>query len=99
MVYPVADVLTERNISFVFATGYDYEAVPPRYAHIVHCEKPVDMMLVAIFRCFLDMRIADSAEPVRGLGRFAAPDGDEQRPPVTRGSDLRHASPPRPPRR
>jgi CheY-like chemotaxis protein len=41
MAYPVADALLERGIPFVFATGYDKAAIPPRYAHVPRCEKPV----------------------------------------------------------
>jgi len=42
MGYPVADALLARGVPFVFATGYDKGAVPPQYAHITRCEKPVD---------------------------------------------------------
>ena len=40
--YPVADALMARRIPVVFATGYDRDSVPERYAGIVLCEKPVD---------------------------------------------------------
>lgn len=43
MVFPVADALTERGIPFVFATGYDGPEIPPRYAHVMRSEKPVNL--------------------------------------------------------
>jgi CheY-like chemotaxis protein len=42
-VYPVADLLVQRGVRFVFATGYDRSAIPPRFAEVTHCEKPVGM--------------------------------------------------------
>ena len=48
MVFPLADALTARGVPFVFATGYDRTMVPPRYAEIVHCEKPVEPRTIAI---------------------------------------------------
>ena len=30
-VYPVAAILTRRNIPFVFSTGYEKDSVPPEY--------------------------------------------------------------------
>lgn len=51
MVFPVADALEARGVPFVFATGYDRMVVPPRYAAIRHCEKPVEpaMLVQALF--------------------------------------------------
>ncbi len=40
--YPVADALVQRNIRFVFATGYGEEAVDSRYQHYPRCQKPFD---------------------------------------------------------
>ena len=50
-VYPVADALTERDVPFIFATGYSSKAIPPRYAGIARCEKPVetDAFIQALF--------------------------------------------------
>jgi CheY-like chemotaxis protein len=45
-VWPVADALKDRGVHFVFATGYDASALPPRYAGVPRCEKPVDMRRV-----------------------------------------------------
>jgi len=41
MVFPVADALAARGIPFLFATGYDRAVIPPRFAAVTHCEKPV----------------------------------------------------------
>jgi CheY-like chemotaxis protein len=40
MIFPVADVLQQRGIPFVFATGYDEAAVPSRYRDVPRWEKP-----------------------------------------------------------
>jgi len=40
VVYPVADVLQERGIPFVFATGYRPEALPARFAGCIALPKP-----------------------------------------------------------
>ena len=47
MVFPVADALAARGVPFVFATGYDQDMVPSRYAGIVLCEKPVEPAAIA----------------------------------------------------
>ncbi|TNC65391.1 response regulator [Rubellimicrobium roseum] len=43
MVYPVADVLRQHGIPFVFVSGYDHEEVPDSYADVPYCEKPLDV--------------------------------------------------------
>jgi CheY-like chemotaxis protein len=40
MAFPVADALEERNVPFVFATGYDTPAIPNRYQHVPRWGKP-----------------------------------------------------------
>lgn len=47
MAFPVADALKERNIPFVFSTGYDQSAIPPRYGDTPRCEKPVKATAIA----------------------------------------------------
>ena len=47
MAFPVADALREREIPFVFATGYDTIAIPPRYSAAPRCEKPTDLATIA----------------------------------------------------
>jgi CheY-like chemotaxis protein len=42
MVYPVAELLEEQGVPFVFSTGYEDTAIPPRYAEVTLCQKPVE---------------------------------------------------------
>ncbi|AZO05555.1 MULTISPECIES: response regulator [unclassified Mesorhizobium] len=51
--FAVADALLERRLPFVFATGYDAAAIPPRFAEIRRFEKPCDAMELA--RHIVDM--------------------------------------------
>jgi DNA-binding NtrC family response regulator len=55
-VFSAADLLLERGVPFVFTTGYDASVFPPRFRHIVRCEKPVNMARVtqAILRAIHD---------------------------------------------
>lgn len=46
-VYPVADVLLGRDVPMIFTTGYDGSEVPPRYAAIDRCSKPVTRAALA----------------------------------------------------
>ena len=46
-VFPAADVLRERGIPFVFATGYDTTIIPSHFADVVRCEKPVESGKIA----------------------------------------------------
>lgn len=41
MAFEVADALMARAIPFVFATGYDHAVIPPPYASVPRCTKPV----------------------------------------------------------
>ena len=45
--YPVADVLRERGIPFVLATGYEQWALPEAYKDVPRCDKPVDLRHLA----------------------------------------------------
>ena len=47
MVFPLADVLMNRGVAFVFSTGYDREVIPSRFDGIVRCEKPISPEQVA----------------------------------------------------
>jgi CheY-like chemotaxis protein len=51
MVFPVADALRARGVPFVFATGYEQQAIPDRYSDVAHCQKPLDpaQVLRALF--------------------------------------------------
>ncbi|HEV7251862.1 MAG TPA: response regulator [Mesorhizobium sp.] len=42
MAFAVADALHNRGVPFVFATGYDRDVIPERFAHVIRCEKPVE---------------------------------------------------------
>ncbi|MGJ4887615.1 response regulator [Bradyrhizobium sp. HKCCYLR20261] len=41
MAFPVADLLVERGVPFVFTTGYDESIIPDRFAEILRYEKPI----------------------------------------------------------
>lgn len=43
--FAIADRLRERGVRFVFATGYDQDATPSRFADVPHYEKPLDARL------------------------------------------------------
>jgi DNA-binding NtrC family response regulator len=40
LVYPVAALLAERNVPFIFVTGYGYGAIPREYAGQLRIAKP-----------------------------------------------------------
>jgi CheY-like chemotaxis protein len=46
-VFPVADVLAEQGVPFLFATGYDQGSIPARYQHVPRWEKPFDPQSLA----------------------------------------------------
>lgn len=46
-VYPLADVLMNRGVAFVFSTGYDRVAIPSRFDAYIRCDKPNSAELVA----------------------------------------------------
>jgi len=53
---PVADALSERDVPFMFVTGYGENALPSKYAERPHIGKPFRMaellgMLSSILRC------------------------------------------------
>ncbi|WP_159713149.1 response regulator [Geminicoccus flavidas] len=41
MVWPAADLLSERGVPFLLTTGYERSSVPSRHAHVTRCEKPI----------------------------------------------------------
>jgi len=45
-VYPVADILKQKQIPFVFASGYGSELEPDAYAGVPRCVKPVDLAVL-----------------------------------------------------
>ncbi len=44
---PVADAVRARGIPMVFVSGYDRDLLPPRFADVPHCLKPVDIAHLA----------------------------------------------------
>ncbi len=46
MAFSAADLLVERNVPFVFTTGYDASAIPSRFEHVVRCEKPISLVKI-----------------------------------------------------
>jgi DNA-binding response OmpR family regulator len=43
MVFAFADELAARGVPFVFATGYEAPAIPPRFAEVGHFTKPLNV--------------------------------------------------------
>ena len=41
MVWPLVDALLARGVPLVLATGYDASMIPPDYAGLPRCQKPV----------------------------------------------------------
>ena len=46
MAFSAADLLAEREVPFVFTTGYDGSMIPSRFKDVVLCEKPFDLAKV-----------------------------------------------------
>lgn len=42
-VFPVADILKERGVPFLFLTGYDRSAIPTRFGDVFRAEKPIGL--------------------------------------------------------
>lgn len=47
-VFPLADLLSERNIPFVFASGCDQSSMPQKYQGFFLCEKPAELAVIAV---------------------------------------------------
>ena len=47
MVFPLADMLRQRGVPFVFATGYEPTVIPARFADVPHCQKPLEPRSIA----------------------------------------------------
>ncbi len=48
-VYPVADALAALGVRFIFASGYDAGLMPPAYAEVPRCAKPIDTAMIIRF--------------------------------------------------
>jgi CheY-like chemotaxis protein len=46
MIFPLARALRQRNIPFVFTTGYDRDWLRSEFADVPLCEKPLDLPAV-----------------------------------------------------
>jgi PAS domain S-box-containing protein len=46
MAYPVADVLSERGVPFVFVTGYEAETVDERFSSVPVLQKPIERQML-----------------------------------------------------
>ena len=61
-VYPVADILAQRNVPFVFVTGYGPNALPPDYAKLPRICKPFRMAeLLGTLSDLVKPRVVNSA--------------------------------------
>jgi hypothetical protein len=47
VIFPVADILKQRAIPFVFATGFQSNVVPRRHSDITRYVKPLDFRTLA----------------------------------------------------
>jgi DNA-binding response OmpR family regulator len=47
VIFPVADILTERGISLIFATGYGSKGLPPRFQNSPTLPKPFSYQSLA----------------------------------------------------
>jgi CO dehydrogenase/acetyl-CoA synthase alpha subunit len=47
-VYPLTEMLCEREITFIFATGCSASAIPEKYPGFVLCEKPTELAAIAV---------------------------------------------------
>lgn len=46
-VFPVADLLRQRGVPFIFASGYDADLLPQRFRGAPHCQKPFNIEALA----------------------------------------------------
>lgn len=47
-VWPLVDTLLAARIPLMLATGYDSGVIPPAYAHLPRCQKPVPARLLLL---------------------------------------------------
>ena len=47
-VFPVADILIDREVPLILTTGYDPGVLPQRYAHLPWCEKPISVARITV---------------------------------------------------
>ena len=61
LVYPVADVLADRGVPFIFATGYDSGNLPAGYAKVPTYQKPASA--AAVLGLLADSVISSGRQP------------------------------------
>ncbi len=61
MVYPLADMLAQRGVPFIFVTGYGAESIDRRFKHIPVIQKPVERHVLQ--RIFMPT-MEDTSKPV-----------------------------------
>ncbi len=61
--YPLAEILSERGIPFVFLSGYDSQGIDPRFAHCTVLRKPIDRRALE--------RVFENAAPIAAKARDA----------------------------
>ena len=69
MTFPIARVLKERDLPFIFLTGYDSAVVPKEYAAAPVLQKPFsDEELTSVLQQLLDRRGSNAAVPHGRVG-------------------------------
>ena len=62
--YPVADLLVERGIPFIFTTGYNTDMLPARFAGVASLQKPYesDALMALVEQAFCKLDLQDKAD-------------------------------------
>ena len=42
MIFPLADLLFQQGVPFIFSTGYEDSVIPLRYLEVTRCRKPIE---------------------------------------------------------
>ena len=46
MAYPVAEILAERGVPFVFVTGYEADTINDRFSEVPVLQKPIEPQML-----------------------------------------------------
>ena len=46
MAYPVAEILSERGVPFVFVTGYEADTIDDRFSEVPVLQKPIERQML-----------------------------------------------------
>jgi hypothetical protein len=73
MSFPVADFLTQAQVPFLIATGYNSASLPERFSGVPRVEKPFDVgqVMAAIPRCWAELLRIDSCSFGLSLSKAA----------------------------